>query len=287
MHHSRKSLSGYGLIVASLMIWASPGVMSQVGDWELPCGLECFEEAAAASAQCREEGGSFWECLQAASEALEACRQEAGCEEPDHPEPCGLECFGSAREASAECREDGGSFWECLSAYRDAVVACREEAGCQVPDHPEPCGLECFESAREAFGACREDEGSFVECAEAFLAELGACREEAGCKQAEEEEEQLAIAPLVGSGVEFTRGDVNRDGGVDLSDPIALLNSLFLGTGSPDCLDAADANDDGVLDVSDPAAILNMLFLGRGPLPEPSILLGIDPTPDELDCVEF
>jgi hypothetical protein len=82
----------------------------------------------------------------------------------------------------------------------------------------------------------------------------------------------------------FIRGDANDDGVVDISDPQATLNYLFLGGASPDCLDAADANDDGRLDVADPVATLNFLFQGAGSLPPPAGSPGPDETPDDLDC---
>ena len=81
----------------------------------------------------------------------------------------------------------------------------------------------------------------------------------------------------------FVRGDANEDGTVDVSDPIAILAYLFIGTVTLNCLDAADANDDGHVDVSDPTAILSTVFLGLGVLPEPSTPAA-DPTPDNLSC---
>jgi hypothetical protein len=255
------------------------------------CGLECFASAGEASAQCRADGGSFWDCLMAYWNSLRECRDAAGCEGPelpDLPRPCGIECFGTARDAATGCLENGGSREECVRTYLDALAACREEAGCddpeppQPPDLPEPCGIECFESARDAILACRENGGGFAECIEAFHAELAACREAAGCGGDEDGDD--VVQALLASVEDFLRGDVNSDAGVDISDPIALLNHLFLGATVPACLDAADANDDGSLDVSDPAAILNRLFRGGEELPPPSAARGIDPTPDDLDC---
>ncbi len=82
----------------------------------------------------------------------------------------------------------------------------------------------------------------------------------------------------------FTRGDSNRDGGVDIADAIHALGALF--TGGPIlCADASDANDDGFLDIADPIAILGRVFSGNPPLPTPSDLsFGPDPTADALDC---
>jgi hypothetical protein len=85
----------------------------------------------------------------------------------------------------------------------------------------------------------------------------------------------------------FRRGDVNGDGLLDITDPIAELDWFFLGGQAPSCQDTADADDDGQLDLTDPIAILNRLFLGAAPLPPPgSDDCGEDPTPDGIpECV--
>jgi hypothetical protein len=82
----------------------------------------------------------------------------------------------------------------------------------------------------------------------------------------------------------FVRGDTTGEGDVDLSDPIRILEFLFLSGEAPSCLDAADANDDGAVDLSDPIRILSSLFLGEGPLPPPAGEPGPDPTADGLGC---
>ena len=88
----------------------------------------------------------------------------------------------------------------------------------------------------------------------------------------------------------FRRGDVNSDTKVDISDPIRLLMSLFLGAPAPSCLDAADATDDGRVDISDGIFLLGDLFrgeLGSVILSPGPFLCGLDPTGDGLDCAEF
>jgi hypothetical protein len=99
--------------------------------------------------------------------------------------------------------------------------------------------------------------------------------------------------PAAGQGImlaivsnrEFLRGDVDRNGRVQLTDGVALLNFLFLGGQRPPCLDAADSDDSGRLDLTDALGILNFLFLGgtrlAAPGPEEA---GQDPTPDTLGC---
>ncbi len=84
----------------------------------------------------------------------------------------------------------------------------------------------------------------------------------------------------------FIRGDANDDGGVDISDAIALLKYLYLGSDEPPCHSAADGNDDGALDVSDAIFVLSHLFLGQAEPPPPFPEPGVDPTPDALPCVE-
>ncbi len=83
----------------------------------------------------------------------------------------------------------------------------------------------------------------------------------------------------------YTRGDVNDDGAVDVADPISLLGFLFSGGLAPGCEDAADGNDDGDLNVADGITILNFLFVGSGPLPDPTAC-DVDPTDDMLDCAD-
>lgn len=89
---------------------------------------------------------------------------------------------------------------------------------------------------------------------------------------------------IVGSRREFIRGDANSDGGVDLSDPVAILNHLFAGDVDLACLDAADADDSGSVQITDAIFALDVLFGGGGPVPEPSPDCGSDPTPDALGC---
>ena len=78
----------------------------------------------------------------------------------------------------------------------------------------------------------------------------------------------------------FIRGDGNKDDGVDISDPVFLLDYVFKGGRAPPCKDAADANNDTRLDISDPIWLLNYLFKG-GPQPsEPFPQAGVDPSDD-------
>jgi hypothetical protein len=87
--------------------------------------------------------------------------------------------------------------------------------------------------------------------------------------------------------VEFARGDANADAKVDISDPVAILEFLFLGGEPVSCLDTADGNDSGTVDLSDAVYLLNHLFLGGPAPPAPYLLCGTDPSPDELACESF
>jgi hypothetical protein len=57
----------------------------------------------------------------------------------------------------------------------------------------------------------------------------------------------------------FIRGDVNIDLTVDISDPIQLLQYLFLGDDCP-CIAAIDINYDGQVNIADPVSLLGYLF---------------------------
>jgi hypothetical protein len=85
----------------------------------------------------------------------------------------------------------------------------------------------------------------------------------------------------------FSRGDSNSDGNLDISDPIATLNTLFLGGGPIPCPDAADANDDGKVDISDPVATLGFLFDPAGETAPTLGVCGADASADSLDRCEY
>jgi hypothetical protein len=67
--------------------------------------------------------------------------------------------------------------------------------------------------------------------------------------------------------VQFLCGDVNKDGVVDISDVVYLMNYLFINGPLPiPILHAGDANCDEVVDVSDVVYLMNYLFV-NGPEP--------------------
>jgi len=73
----------------------------------------------------------------------------------------------------------------------------------------------------------------------------------------------------------FHRGDTSDDGTMDLSDGVAILGFLFLGSSAPGCLETADVNNSGGVDISDGIAVLNNLFLSGAPPEDP----GTPPAP--------
>jgi hypothetical protein len=78
----------------------------------------------------------------------------------------------------------------------------------------------------------------------------------------------------------FKRGDANRDGIVDITDPIYTLQWLFAAGPEILCMDAADANDDEAVSAADAIYTLQWLFVSGPALPLP----GPGPCgPDETD----
>ncbi len=93
----------------------------------------------------------------------------------------------------------------------------------------------------------------------------------------------VTIQPVLADGT-FTRGDCNGDDRYDISDPIRLLDVLFLGGTPNPCDDACDSNDDGDKNLGDAIHMLDGIF-GQGTLPpEPFEECGEDPTVDSLGC---
>jgi hypothetical protein len=82
------------------------------------------------------------------------------------------------------------------------------------------------------------------------------------------------------------RGDVDASGPpIDISDAVGILNYLFLGAGTPRCLEAADIDDSGEVDISDAVNHLGYQFLGGAPPADPGPFnCGADPVPPFLGC---
>jgi hypothetical protein len=80
-----------------------------------------------------------------------------------------------------------------------------------------------------------------------------------------------------------------RERQVDISDPIRLFMSLFLGAEEPPCLDGADATDDGLVNITDGIFLLQDLFRGDlgSTIPHPGPFeCNADPTEDTLGCAD-
>lgn len=61
------------------------------------------------------------------------------------------------------------------------------------------------------------------------------------------------------------RGDVNKDGVIDMEDVVYLIDYLFTGGSAPDPLALGDANCDGVVDIADVVYLINYIFIGGPP----------------------
>ena len=82
----------------------------------------------------------------------------------------------------------------------------------------------------------------------------------------------------------FKRGNANNDLGIDIADPIWIVNELYLEGPATPCGDYADANDDGLLDASDVVYLIEYLFRAGASPPEPFRECGVDPTSDDVGC---
>lgn len=92
-----------------------------------------------------------------------------------------------------------------------------------------------------------------------------------------------------GSTQPFSRGDVNGDGALNITDVGVLAQNIFLSRLKFfDCEDMLDANDDGNTDTSDAVALISWIILGSANLPGPFVgECGLDPVDDDgLACVE-
>ncbi len=66
--------------------------------------------------------------------------------------------------------------------------------------------------------------------------------------------------------VEFTCGDANGDGGVDIADVVYLINYIFAGGPAPVTATAGDPNCDKSIDIADAVYLIQYIF-GGGPVP--------------------
>jgi len=75
----------------------------------------------------------------------------------------------------------------------------------------------------------------------------------------------------------FIRGNANNDGGVDIADPIWIINELFRQGPESPCQDAADANDDDKVDSTDAVYLIEYQFVAGPSPPTPFPQCGTDP----------
>ena len=236
-----------------------------------PCEDRCSGAAQIVFTGCRLAGLPESQCRELANLVLEAC--VGGCGDPA---TCVEQCAELSLRAVAECRERGGDAVEC---ERHGVEVAREcSSYCDSGPQPPPCDERCESRADEIAARCRAEGLSESQCAETRATFLEECLVEMGeiCDREQQAAQSIFQA--------FTRGDVDGDGTVTMSDSIGLLGFLFLGTEGSACEDSSDANDDGELNVGDPVTILNYLFLGSARLPAPYPIAGQDPTSDHLIC---
>jgi PKD domain-containing protein/WD40 repeat protein len=194
----------------------------------------------------------------------------------------------NARFSSALVQASG-NFLRFRFAYRGTALGARTGATVGVPAwlRLERRGIDFIASGSQDGTSWTEFGRSTMprSLPEAMFVGLAACGKDSG-------DETKPFIPLqvrfnglhVLPEPSFHRGDANDDGATDLSDAIASLTDLFLGTRKVPCQKAADVNDDGAVDVSDAVSLLSFLFLSGVAPGEPIQSCGVDPTPDELAC---
>jgi hypothetical protein len=95
----------------------------------------------------------------------------------------------------------------------------------------------------------------------------------------------VSATPTGPKGNIFRRGDIDANGVVEITDAVKLLGYLFLGGGTPECLEAGDTDNNGVVDITDAVTNLGYQFLGATPPAAPGPLTcGPDPAEPMLGC---
>jgi hypothetical protein len=88
------------------------------------------------------------------------------------------------------------------------------------------------------------------------------------------------------SEVKFVRGDADRNGRLNITDALFIVNWLFSSGAMPVCRDAADVDDSGDILLTDAIFLLAHLFLSGPPPAPPHPEPGGDETLDSLSCFE-
>jgi hypothetical protein len=254
----------------------------------LPCDERCAQVARQILANCQEAGGE--NCEEKANAFLERCMGVCG-KEPPAPPPCGERCAAAAEKIAAACAARGGSADECAAVVAAFTARCRKHCddgagggGVVALQIQTPSESLCSERSAELMASCVALGRSAGECDLLTMSFEEKCSVVLG--GVEDWFELAALAPPR----PFVRGDSNRDGRVDIADPVNTLNGIFIGKGNAfqiDCRDRLDANDDGKVDISDPVFTLLWLFNGGSAPPAPGPkTAGQDPTSDLGICFE-
>jgi hypothetical protein len=96
--------------------------------------------------------------------------------------------------------------------------------------------------------------------------------------------ESLGALLAVDANERFIRGDSDRNGSINIGDPINTLRYLFADPRTPICLDAADADDNAHIQLNDAVYVLSYLFASGPPPMAPFPETGTDPTMDTVGC---
>ena len=181
---------------------------------------------------------------------------------------------------SADVNDDG--FIDISDAFRLVLLLTGDQKVLEFPYKPDPTpdSLDC-------------DEYRVDFQQEAVIMELGLDVET--CQLFEQyngnffEEE---CGEILGSLVEFIRADANQDGRIDISDVQIMYNKLRSEKTAEEfynqCQKSFDVNDDGLFDKEDPSYLINYLYYGNTTRPpDPFLSAGIDPTEDNLTCMQY
>lgn len=190
---------------------------------------------------------------------------------------------GNPRGVVVRFAADDGSFGDCVSLVPDLLhpfFACHDLNG---DGYPEVIGTDGVHWNRLwDFEDC--DGNGEPDACDVLTSDCNGNGQPDACDIAMGVAEDQNSDGVPDSCQRFIRGDVNGDGVVDLSDPVAALFQLFSGEAPASCPSAVDSNDDGSLDVSDSVFLLALLFYGGSAPPVPYPACGIDPTQDPVPC---
>lgn len=173
--------------------------------------------------------------------------------------PDGLGFFGVGDEVDGEfgLRNLGAEICDNgVDDNDDGLVDC-DEPSCE---NARGCGEICDNGVDD-------DDDGLADCADAECSGDPACRAQP-----------------------FIRANADGVGGIDLTDAVFTLRSLFQGGPAPPCTEAANSDGQGGVDLTDAIFTLRFLFQGGPNPPAPWPACGRpdpDPGPDAIDCKGF